>query len=94
MIAARKGHQECLAILLAHGAEVNFRNVCLVSATNVEYATVHVAYHHYRCFKKDGYTALMIAAAEGHHECLLILLTNGADVDSRQGNFVRVCRNY
>ena len=32
-------------------------------------------------FDQDGNTALMIAAQEGHHECLSILLTHGAKVD-------------
>ena len=30
---------------------------------------------------QDGVTALMLAAQEGHHECLSILLAHGAEVD-------------
>ena len=32
-------------------------------------------------FDQDGFTALMIAARYGHHECLSILLAHGAEVD-------------
>ena len=31
--------------------------------------------------EQDGYSALIIAGANGHHECLSILLTHGAEVD-------------
>ncbi len=33
------------------------------------------------CVYQDGTTALMIAAQEGHCECLSILLPHGAEVD-------------
>ena len=32
-------------------------------------------------FDQDGFTALMIAARNGNHECLSILLAHGAEVD-------------
>ena len=30
---------------------------------------------------QDGWTALMIVAQEGHHECLSILLVHGAEIN-------------
>ncbi len=33
------------------------------------------------CIHQNGLTALILAAQEGHHECLSILLAHGADVN-------------
>jgi hypothetical protein len=44
------------------------------------------------CQLKDGITALMMAAREGHHECLSILLAHGAEVNKAAAVSVRgVC---
>ena len=40
--------------------------------------------------KQNGFTALKIAAEEGHHECLSILLAHGAE--ARDVSVGRVCR--
>ena len=36
---------------------------------------------HCLMFDQNGYTALVIAALNGNHECLSILLEHGAEVD-------------
>ena len=44
------------------------------------------------CQLQDGDTALMIAAQEGNHECLSVLLAHGAEVDEAKTVSVRgVC---
>ena len=104
MDAARLGHHECLSILLAHGAEVNkayavsIRGVCSIAYLYVV-ACIGVAAEgmHYNlrcrcCRLQDGFRALMMAAQEGHHECLSILLAHGAEVDKADAVSVRgVC---
>ena len=42
---------------------------------------------------QDGFRSLMIVAANGHHECLSILLAHGAEVDKTTAvSAVSVCR--
>ena len=44
---------------------------------------IHECYNssHSNCDEQGGETALMGAAHNGHHECLSILVANGADVN-------------
>ena len=85
-VAARKGHTDCLHLLIKAGADVNTRdNIALIDATHGGYlkcmnllikagARVNLG-----TSKK---TPLNVAAKQGHHKCLKLLLHAGARVDS------------
>ena len=78
------GCHECLSILLAHGAEMDKHvlvSVVMWSVLNFTNLLIGFSNHLSVYIKQDGYSALMIAAAKGHHECLSILLAHGAEVD-------------
>ena len=49
---------------------------------------MHFDYYDVSCIDQEETTALILAAEKGYHECLLILLTHGAQVD--MGNNVSV----
>ena len=80
MIVAQKGRHECLSVLLAHGADVNMAGEVSTVGIRVEKLSPAVRCTHCFFVDKDGFTALMIAAQEGHQECISILLAHGADV--------------
>jgi ankyrin repeat protein len=89
-IAAFKGHDECVQILLANGAGVNardgFGNVPLHFAAKYKHIkTLEVLSEmqgvDFDAINQKGGTALKIAAFEGHDEVVRVLLEKGAKVD-------------
>ena len=56
--------------------ERQFNNGCLLISFYLMDCNPHDLF-----IDQDGFTALMIAVQEGHHECLSILLAHGADVN-------------
>ena len=75
MMAAGKGHHECVSILVANGADINYR----------------VLRRHDCGKRRGSYiseiiaeTALTLAVTNGHHQCVSILVANGADVNDPQ----------
>ena len=66
ILAAWRGHHECVSTLIANGAEVN---IIAPEAKDWKFSD--------RAFSAS---ALMMAAKYGHHECLSILIANGANV--------------
>ena len=99
MIAAQKGHHECLSILLAHGAEVDkatgvsVRGVCSIAylweVACIVLKGCVVTFLSLCRQLQSGLTALMMAALEGHHEYLPILLAHGAEANKARTVSVR-----
>ena len=66
ILAAWRGHHECVSTLIANGADVN------IIAPELEDWEFSI--------RDCSASALMMAADHGHHECLSILIANGANV--------------
>ena len=91
MEAAKRGHTDCVSLLISKGADIHARNVkyketalSMAAAKGqkacVEMLIGHGASVHSRCM--DG-TPLLLAIGGGHAECVDILLRNGADVTAK-----------
>lgn len=96
MQAAWHGQNDCLKILLDHGANISLRNTTGCTATHFAAGQGHV-----ECLDtlinygnidvnsqtKFGATPLILAAKGGHIDCVNLLLENGADVNMQyRGN--------
>ena len=78
---AHEGDIKALNEALAAGVYVNMTGgVSLILCKSKDNSSEDTAPYSI-CFHQDGYTALMLAAQEGYHECLSILLAHGADLD-------------
>jgi len=91
MWAAFNGHTPVVAYLLESGATVDAKDVngrtALLYASSGPYAeTVGLLLHKGADVnvqgKAEGFTALMMAASEGHIEVARVLLLNGAAIDT------------
>ena len=80
-MAALYGHPECVSILIANGARVNWRSSKVANS----HSLLQISIVKSVCFKQkyggDGETALMSAVTGGHPECVSILIANGANVN-------------
>jgi ankyrin repeat protein len=76
--AAENGHHEVISVLLSAGAEVDSQDE---SAPTTEKTALKFKYHSLMFF--SGWTALHFAAQNGHHEVISVLLSAGAEVDSK-----------
>ena len=91
LLAAERGHTECVKALLAAGADIKAQNK--YGKTPLMYAAAEgqtecvkallAAKAEVNAKEKDGQTALMIAAREGHAECVKLLLAAGADINAQ-----------
>ena len=96
MQAAWHGQQECLRVLLQHGANVSLRNNAGCTATHFAAAQGHVAclevliehaHVDVNSHTKFNATPLILAAKGGHCACVSLLLEHGADVNMQyRGN--------
>ncbi|OWZ22329.1 hypothetical protein PHMEG_0002990 [Phytophthora megakarya] len=71
-IAAKKGHDDCVAFLLQEGADVNQRDTKLTHEWTKSYTTYDISH------QSDGFSALHEAAFFGHDNIARILLRHGA----------------
>ena len=77
MIAAKGGHNETVQTLIAAGANLNIQSVKVLLATFVySYMFTQLS-----LTTKDGWTALMIAAIDGHNETVQTLIAASADLN-------------
>jgi ankyrin repeat protein len=77
--AAWNGHLGGIPVLLSAGAEVDSKDK---SAPTTEKTALKFKYHSLMFFR-NGWTALHYAAKNGHHEVISVLLSAGAEVDSK-----------
>jgi ankyrin repeat protein len=77
--AAEKGHLRVIQVLLSAGAEVDSK---AKSAPTTEKTVVKFKYYSLMFFR-DGMTALHRAASNGHLGVIQVLLSAGAEVDSK-----------
>jgi hypothetical protein len=88
--AVRKGHVDCVEVLLKHGADVNvvsnYGTTALMRAAEqghvdcVEVLLKHGA--NVNAADNYGWTALIWAATNGHSDCVEVLLKHGANVNA------------
>ena len=75
MLAAEGGHTETVKALIEAGANVNLRNIMVISGVSSA-CSLLIPYSH-----KNKVIALMLAAQGGHTETVKALIEAGADVD-------------
>ena len=86
-LVVRAGDLEALLELLARGVNANMKDQVFVFAQFLtsyqDDCPIHACDNssHRNCDEQGGETALMAAAHNGHHECISILVANGADVN-------------
>jgi ankyrin repeat protein len=78
--AAENGHLGVIPVLLSAGAEVNSKNK---SAPTTEKTVVKFKCYSLMFFRYNGWTALHRAAMSGHLGVIQVLLSAGAEVDSK-----------
>jgi ankyrin repeat protein len=79
-LAAYHGHPGVIRVLLSAGAEVNSKKE---SAPTTEKTVVKFKYYSLMFFRYDGRTALHEAAFYGHPGVIQVLLSAGAEVNSK-----------
>ena len=75
MLAARRGRTETVKALIEAGANVNVRNIMVISGVSSA-CSLLIPYSH-----KNKVIALMLAARGGHTETVKALIEAGADVN-------------
>ena len=80
--ASARGHHACVSLLVANGADVNMASE-VIEARGIRYSSESALYYWLveslcHCDEQAGETALMLAALNGDHECVSILVANGA----------------
>jgi ankyrin repeat protein len=89
-LAARRGHEDLLVLLLEYGAKINARTIHgdtpLLHAVRIEgnSSVVQILLNHgadVSTADKNGYTPLFLAVINGHGEIARLLVENGARVE-------------
>lgn len=95
MMAAFEGYTEVVKLLLQSGAEVDLldgagRSAVLFASSGPFPETVAVLIEGgadiNRADKAEGWTSLMLAAAEGHQPVVEVLLRNGAEIEIKDND--------
>lgn len=89
MTAAKRGHYECLNILLEYGSSLNDQNddgktALMMAAQKGHVRCVQLLIHHSASINiqdDEGETALMKAARKGRTECLQFLIDHSANIN-------------
>ena len=82
-IAAFKGHEQIVQILLEKGADVDLPDQVLLLILSFSFSFFFFVFSFFDFFfnVKDGRTPLLIAAQKRYEQIVQILLEKGADVD-------------
>ncbi|RXN26955.1 ankycorbin-like protein [Labeo rohita] len=85
-VAATRGQAECLAVILAHGADVSLQDASAASGDTVIVQLLCEHKCHVNLKDSDGFTPLLLSARHAHTEVCQSLLDWGADINARDKN--------